>query len=133
MVYLVRRWQRRHIVNGRATHGGRKNCSNATYMPRNISSRRKYLPARSKTLSPSSHFFCRGNRNPGGGGPAGVAALGEVVEKNTAVAGDGNRAVLRSAVLGRPRASIINGLALAIAETAALRCWWWWRLKAAGG
>jgi hypothetical protein len=34
-----------------ATYGGRKNCSNTTYMPRNISANRKYLVALSSELS----------------------------------------------------------------------------------
>ncbi len=57
------------------THGGRKNCSSTTYIPRIISVRRKYLPALSKELSLlSSHRSFRGRRKPCGGGPAGVAA-----------------------------------------------------------
>lgn len=33
------------------THGGRKNCSMSTYMPRIISVRRKYFPTLSNVLS----------------------------------------------------------------------------------
>ena len=87
-------------------------------MPRNISSNKKYFPARSSELSPSSHFFGGGNRNPGGGGPAGVAARAKVVEKRATVAGDGRRDMYggdrKSVAAGRPRASIINGFVLAI-------------------
>lgn len=43
-------------------------------MPRIISVMRKYLPALSRELSLlSCHLSFRGRRNPGGGGPAGVA------------------------------------------------------------
>jgi hypothetical protein len=88
-------------------------------MPRNISTSRKYFPARSNEASPSSHFFGGGNRKPGGGGPAGVAARAKVVEKRAAFAGTGNRRWgncedLRSVADGRPRASIVNGFVLAI-------------------
>ena len=88
-------------------------------MPRNISMSKKYLPARSNAPSPSSHCFGLGNRKPGGGGPAGVAARGKVVEKKATVAGDGKRADAncgdRSRVAaGRLRANIGNGFALAI-------------------
>ena len=68
-----------------STHAGRKNCSSATYMPRHISSSKKYLPALSSDDCPSSHFFGGGNRKPGGGGPAGVAARAKVVEKRATV------------------------------------------------
>lgn len=115
----------------RATHGGRKNCSSATYMPRNISSSKKYLPALSNEPSPSSHRFGRGNRKPGGGGPAGVAARGKVVENRATVAGDGRRPDancdgLRSVDVGRLRASIVNGFVLAIVGrcgVAGRACW----------
>lgn len=98
----------------KTTYGGRKNCSSDTYMPRNISMSKKYLPARSNAPSPSSHRFGLGNRKPGGGGPAGVAARGRVVEKKATVAGDGRRADAncgdRSRVAaGRVRANIVNG------------------------
>lgn len=101
------------------TYGGRKNCSNDTYMPRNISRRRKYLPARSNAPSPSSHRFGGGNRNPGGGGPAGVAALRTVVEKRAIDAGEGRRPDAICDDLSRvaaeePRTSIVNGFVLAI-------------------
>ena len=88
-------------------------------MPRNISMSRKYLPARSNAPSPSSHRLGVGNRKPGGGGPAGVAARERVVEKKTTVAGEGRRPDAKcgersSAAAGRLRASIVNGFALAI-------------------
>ncbi len=124
MVYLAdRQSQLSRASNKRgkrqwSTHGGLKNCSSDTYMPRNISMSKKYLPALSSALSPSSHFFWRGNRNPGGGGPAGVAARASVVLKKATVAGDwkrgANGACLSSAVADGPRASIVNGLVLAI-------------------
>ena len=101
-----------------STYGGLKNCSSETYMPRNISMSKKYLPALSNAESPSSHFFWRGNRKPGGGGPAGVAARGKVVLKKATVAGEAKRGAncdcLSSAVADEPRASIVNGLVLAI-------------------
>lgn len=80
---------------------------------------RKYLPARSNAPSPSSHRFGRGNRKPGGGGPAGVAARRTVVEKKATVAGDGRRPDancddLSSVVAEGPRANIVNGFMLAI-------------------
>jgi|SRR5690242_15148047 len=100
------------------TYGGLKNCSSETYMPRNISMSRKYLPALSSADSPSSHFFWRGNRKPGGGGPAGVAARGSVVLKKATVAGEAKRGAncecLRSVVADGPRASMVNGLVLAM-------------------
>jgi hypothetical protein len=100
------------------TYGGLKNCSSDTYMPRNISMSKKYLPALSSEDSPSSHFFGGGNRNPGGGGPAGVAARGNVVLKKATVAGEAKRGAncdcLSSVVADGPRASIVNGLVLAI-------------------
>ena len=79
---------------------------------------KKYLPALSSADSPSSHFFGGGNRKPGGGGPAGVAARGKVVLKKATVAGEAKRgancACLSSVVADGPRASIVNGLVLAI-------------------
>ena len=57
----------------------------------------------------------------GGGGPAGVAARRTVVEKKAAVAGEGKREALSTAVLGRPRASIINGFAEAIVRAVYVR------------
>lgn len=108
-----------------STYGGLKNCSSDTYMPRNISMSKKYLPALSRAESPSSHFFWRGNRNPGGGGPAGVAARGKVVLKKATVAGEANRGAncdcLSSVVADGPRASIVNGLVLAIVGAGELR------------
>jgi len=103
----------------RATYGGRKNCSSDTYMPRNISMSRKYLPARSNAPSPSSHRLGFGNRKPGGGGPAGVAARERVVEKKATVAGEGRRPDAKcgdrsSVAAGRLRANIVNGFALAM-------------------
>lgn len=54
-----------------------------TYMPLTISVMRKNVPALSSALSwpGSSHRFGRGNLNFDGGGPAGVADRGELVEK----------------------------------------------------
>ena len=64
------------------TYGGLKYCSNTTYIPRNNSVMRKYLPALSNALSfCSSHLSFRGNLKPEGGGPAGVAGRREDVEK----------------------------------------------------
>jgi hypothetical protein len=88
-------------------------------MPRNISMSKKYFPARSNAPSPSSHRFGFGNRKPGGGGPAGVAARERVVEKRATVAGeerrpDANCGDRSRATAGRLRASIVNGFALAI-------------------
>jgi hypothetical protein len=88
-------------------------------MPRNISTSKKYLPARSNELSPSSHRFGRDNRKPGGGGPAGVAARRIVVEKKAAVAGEGKRPDancddLSSVAAEGPRAKIVSGFVLAI-------------------
>ena len=102
------------------TYGGRKNCSMSTYMPRNISSSKKYLAALSSVFSFSSQRFGRGRRKPGGGGPWGVAARAEVVEKRATVAGEGPRAVeakgegRSSADAGRLRASMLNGFVEAI-------------------
>lgn len=55
------------------TNGGRKNCSSTTYIPRNISVRRKYLPALLKFVSSSPQRLGRGSLKPGGRGPEGVA------------------------------------------------------------
>ena len=108
----------RHRGHQLRTYGGLKNCSSDTYMPRNISMSKKYLPALSSEDSPSSHFFGGGNRNPGGGGPAGVAARANVVLKKATVAGEAKRGAncdcLSSVVADGPRASIVNGLVLAI-------------------
>jgi hypothetical protein len=89
-----------------------------TYMPRNISISKKYLPARSSELSPSSQCLRWGNRKPAGGGPEGVAAR-EVVElKKATVAGAGSCArnwiARRSAGAPRERASASNGVVVAI-------------------
>jgi hypothetical protein len=62
------------------TYGGRKNCSNTTHIPRIISSIKKYFPALFIVLSPSSHRLGFGSRKFDGGGPAGVAFRGPVVE-----------------------------------------------------
>ena len=80
---------------------------------------KKYLPARSNDPSPSSHRFGRGNRNPGGGGPLGVAQRRDVVENWARVAGEGrrpceSREALSSAVADGPRTSIVNGFIVAI-------------------
>lgn len=64
--------QRKRI--GGITHGGLKNCSSITCIPRTSSSKRKYLPSLSNVgSSSSSHFLGGGCRNPFGGGPRGVA------------------------------------------------------------
>ena len=64
------------------TYGGLKNCSKTTYIPRNISVNRKYLPALSKEVSlRSSQRSVAGNRKPRGGGPAGVALRAVLEEK----------------------------------------------------
>lgn len=56
------------------TYGGLKNCSNATYMPRNISVIRKNLPRVSNVDSFfSSHLGGLVSRKPLGGAPEGVA------------------------------------------------------------
>jgi hypothetical protein len=92
----------------------------STYMPRNISNSKKYLAALSSVFSFSSQRFGRGSRKPGGGGPWGVAARAEVVEKRATVAGEGRRAVeakgegRSSADAGRLRASMLNGFVEAI-------------------
>jgi hypothetical protein len=85
-------------------YGGLKNCSSTTYMPRNISVMRKYLPALSRALSPSSQAGARPRR--GTRGVCGVACrVIALVEKLLA-----ERIVLveamRGAVVGRrsPRA-----------------------------
>jgi hypothetical protein len=123
----------------RSTYGGRKNCSSDTYMPRNISMSKKYLPARSNAPSPSSHRFGLGNRKPGGGGPAGVAARERVVENKATVAGEGRRPDAKcgdrsSVAAGRVRANIVNGFALAIVSVVESLagwggCWRIWRLS----
>lgn len=109
------------IAIAHVTYGGRKNCSSDTYMPRNISMSKKYLPARSNAPSPSSHFFGLGNLKPGGGGPAGVASLNALEENMAAVAGDRRRADAkwdcRSMVAaGLLRTIIVNGLVLAMVD-----------------
>lgn len=64
----------RIVSTGAATYGGLKYCSNTTYIPLNISVKRKYLPALSKLDSLlSSHRSGLANLNPAGGGPDGVA------------------------------------------------------------
>jgi hypothetical protein len=105
-------------------------------MPRNISTSKKYLPARSNALSPSSHFLGGGNRKPGGGGPAGVAARAKVVEKRATVAGEGKRPAAkaegRSSVgAKRVRASMVNGRVLAIVCVGWSRRWGLSRCKVA--
>lgn len=116
-----------------STYGGLKNCSSDTYMPRNISMSKKYLPALSSADSPSSHFFGGGNRKPGGGGPAGVAARAKVVLKRATVAGEAKRGAncdcLSSVVADGPRASIVNGLVLAIVGACGL-CGRRWECRA---
>ena len=116
-------------LNGRITYGGRKNCSRDTHIPLIISIRRKYFPALSSALSLlSSHRFGLDSLKPGGGGPAGVAARGMLVEKKTIVVGEGVRETLDSAVPGLLPASIINDFALAIAYVGRVWQLWLWRL-----
>lgn len=68
------------------TYGGRKNCSNTTYIPRIISPRRKYFPALSNADSLlSSHRSFLASLKPEGGGPAGVAARSALEEKVAAI------------------------------------------------
>jgi hypothetical protein len=55
-------------------------------MPRKISVIRKYLPALSREFSLLwSHRLGTAMRKPEGGGPDGVAARGELVEKHAVV------------------------------------------------
>lgn len=91
-------------------YGGRKNCSNTTYMPRAISVRRKYLPALSREDSlPSSQRSFRGSRKPWGGGPAGVAARREVlVNVADGIVGRAARKAVRWMEFGRTRVSIVR-------------------------
>jgi hypothetical protein len=102
------------------TYGGRKNCSNTTYMPLKISVKRKYLLALSMVLScSSSHLGGRFTRRPVGETPAGVAARDADVEKSDAEMGRACRDWIREAVItaedaGRERASAISGLVVAI-------------------
>lgn len=71
------------------------------------------MPALSNVPSCSSHPFGRPSRNPGGGGPLGVALRAAVVEKS-AVVGFRLGVTVDTNALGRPRASIINDFELAI-------------------
>jgi hypothetical protein len=100
-------------LNGK-THGGRKNCSNTTYIPRAISVKRKYLPALSNEDSLlSSHLSGFGNRKPGGGGPEGVAYARRVLVENAAreLEGDASgRTALENLAAGRLRVtSMVKG------------------------
>ena len=67
------------MVEGHA-YGALKNCSSTTYMPRKISVKRKYLPARSRVLSPSSQRCGRGSLKDEVGEPEGSAARLGLVE-----------------------------------------------------
>jgi hypothetical protein len=101
------------------TYGGRKNCSNTTYIPRAISVKRKYLPALSNEDSLlSSHLSGLGNRKPGGGGPEGVAYARRVLVENAARGleeGASGRTAFESLAVGWIRAtSIFKGFADAI-------------------
>jgi hypothetical protein len=105
-------------LNGK-TYGGRKNCSNTTYIPLAISVKRKYLPALSSEDSLlSSHLSGLGNRKPGGGGPDGVAYARRVLVENAARGieeGATGRTACKSLAVGRLRAtSIVKGFADAI-------------------
>ena len=67
-------------------YGGRKNCSRTTYIPRNISVKRKNFAALSRALSlPSSHRCGRGRRKFDGGGPDESACRGGHVENDAGV------------------------------------------------
>lgn len=100
-------------ARGKGAYGARKNCSSTTYMPRIISVSRKYFPALSREPSaPWSQRLGAGRRNPEGGGPAGRAARGTLVEKR-AVAGALD--ARKSCVVGRARANMVIGLVLAMA------------------
>jgi hypothetical protein len=103
------------------THGGLKNCSSTTYIPRAISVNRKYFPALSSDDSLlSSHLSGFGNRKPGGGGPEGVAFARRLVENAARglVVGENDRKGPESRVVGRLRAtSIVKGFADAM-------MWW---------
>ena len=101
-------------------YGGRKNCSNTTYMPLKISVMRKYLLALSSVLScSSSHLSGRFTRRLEGETPAGVAARAGEVEKNAAATGAlplrTREALIIIEDAGRERASADKGLAVAIA------------------
>ena len=75
-------------------------------MPLAISVKRKYLPALSNALSlPSSHRSGRGNRNPFGGGPAGVAYRLEDVENAAEQLNGVSREFSTAVAHGRARAS----------------------------
>jgi len=105
-------------LNGK-THGGRKNCSSTTYIPRAISVKRKYLPALSNEDSLlSSHLSGFGNRKPGGGGPEGVAYVRIELVDNAASGIEehaSGRIALESLAVWRLRAtSIVKGFADAI-------------------
>ena len=79
---------------------------------------RKYFPALSNELSlPSSHCSFRGNRNPCGGGPAGVAQRKEDEEKAAVALGHrirGGRIEAMGYEDGRTRPSIESDLVDAI-------------------
>jgi hypothetical protein len=115
---VLARWLPQQELNGK-THGGRKNCSSTTYIPRAISVRRKYLPALSNEDSLlSSHRSGFGNRKPGGGGPEGVAYARSMLVENAASGLEehaNGRIALENLAVGRLRAtSIVKGFADAI-------------------
>ena len=76
----------------------------------------------------SSHLSGFGNRNPGGGGPEGVAYARRVVGENTArglVVGVKGRTALESLAVGRLRAmSIVKGFADAMMWLLVARFLW---------
>lgn len=98
------------------TYGGLKYCSNTTYIPLNISVKRKKRPAWSSALSfLSSHLSGLCSLKLLGGGPAGVADLCWEVENaaRAAIEGEAKARVVRmSWALGRQ--SIARGLVVAI-------------------
>ena len=76
-------------------YGGRKNCSRTTYIPRNISVKRKNFAALSRALSlPSSHRCGRGRRKFDGGGPDESACRDGHVENDAGVAAADEGSVL---------------------------------------
>jgi len=115
---MLEQYQIIRILNGK-THGGLKNCSSTTYIPRAISVNKKYFPALSSDDSLlSSHLSGFGNRKPGGGGPDGVAYARRPLDVSAAkglVAGVKGLMELDSLAVGRLRAtSMVKGFADAI-------------------
>jgi hypothetical protein len=122
MVYLITRVNQFEAyvdvcTHSVSTYGGRKNCSNTTYMPRKISVNKKYLLALSMVLScSSSHLGGRVTRSCEGETPAGEANLVTDVEKSAddAACRDCNWRINMAEDAGRERASAISGRVVAI-------------------